>query len=439
MSEIQSDIPVRYNKEYFGYIAGFANGDIVLTRDSARALLTAGATRAELEPYLLDSLPIIPGFHLDTPPLVWLELTRKCNLNCPHCYINGGKARAHEMPSSEFHRLLDEMADMGVWAVAFTGGEPTLHPEFVDLVLHARRRNLLVGVATNGMFLSEELLDSIPREGVIISVSLDNLHIGSEHPTADFEIATRAILRSQEMGFLTNIMTNTHRENIDQLEALMNWAEKHGVSVRSVPFSPLGRGKLHAHLQNDANDVERAAHFWLRECEWEHEYHRKAGLCVGAIFNYGLSLAYMTRRCSSGRFLCYICADGTVYPCTMCAGEEILSPGTVRNRSFAEMWRSEWEIRGVSWDNFRETCEGCVVNDARYYCSARCPAMSHARNRTLFGCGASDFEKLSTIVRTAMLENSRIGQHTGQSLVSEAKPEHSGVDQHLVQIIQGLV
>jgi len=435
MNEIPADIPVRYNKEYFGYIAGFANGEIVLARESAGELFASGASRAAIEPHLLESLPLVPGFHLNTPPLVWLELTRTCNLNCPHCYINGGKARENEMPGSEFHRLLDEMADMGVWAVAFTGGEPTLHSEFVDLVLHARRRSLLVGIATNGMFLTEKLLDSIPRTGVIISVSLDNLHIGGQHPSADFQIATRAILRSQEMGFLTNIMTNTHRENIDQLGPLMDWAEDHRVSVRSVPFSPLGRGKLHSHLQNVAGDVERAAEFWLRECQWEHEYHRKAGLCVGVIFNYGLSLGYMTRRCSSGRFLCYVCADGTVYPCTMCAGEEILSPGTVRDRSFAEMWRSEWGIRSFSWDNFRETCEGCVINDARYYCSARCPAMSQARNRTLFGCGASDFEKLSTIVRTAMLENSQIGQQTGQPLVGAGKAEHAHSDPPLIHIV----
>jgi radical SAM protein with 4Fe4S-binding SPASM domain len=320
------------------------------------------------------------------------------------------------MASSEFHAIIDQMADMGVWAVAFTGGEPTLHPDFVNLVNHAHERGLLIGIATNGMFLTAKLLDALPRDGVIISVSLDDLHIMGSNPDSDFNVASRAILRSQEMGFLTNIMTNTHSKNIDRIGEIMVWAEDNGVSVRSVPFSPLGRGKEHTYLENSVDDVEKAAQFWLKECEWEHQYHRKAGLCVGVIFNYGLSLGYMTRRCSSGRFLCYICADGTVYPCTMCAGEEILSPGNVRGRSFAEMWRSEWEIRRYSWDNFKSTCEGCVINDARYYCASRCPAMSHARNAEFFGCGASDFEILSTITRTAMLEATDTGQESGKTI-----------------------
>jgi MoaA/NifB/PqqE/SkfB family radical SAM enzyme len=400
-------IPIRFNKEYFGYIAGYPQGEIVLTVPEAGPLLEKGALRSELEPFLLPTLDVREGFHLNTPPLVWLELTRRCNLTCPHCYIHGGEARENEMPSSEFYRLLDEFAEMGVWAVAFTGGEPTLHPEFGNLVRYARKKNLLVGIATNGMFLTPALPESLPRDGVIISVSLDNLHVDGNR---DFQVATKAILRSQESGFLTNIMTNSNSVNIHQLEPLMQWAESHGVSVRSVPFSPLGRGKEHRYLENSTNDVETAAKFWIRECEWEHEYHKKAGLCVGLIFNYGLTLSYMTRRCSSGRFLCYICADGTVFPCTMCAGENILSPGNLLGRPFAEFWRSEWEIRKYCWDNFKETCKDCVINDPRYYCNSRCPATSHARNNQFFGCGASPFEKLSVIVRTAMLEGTHVGE-----------------------------
>lgn len=400
-------VPVRFNKEYFGYIAGYPHGEIVLTQPSAGPLLERGATRAEIEPHLLEKLDVPQGFHLNTPALIWMELTRRCNLTCDHCFIDGGEARDNEMPASEVYRLLDDFADMGVWGVSFTGGEPTLHPEFANFVNYARRRKLLVGIATNGMFLTPQLLDSLPREGVIVSVSLDYVHIDGNH---DFEVATKAILRSQEYGFNTNIMTNTNSRNIHLLGYLMDWAESHHVSVRSVPMTPLGRGKIHRHLQNSVDDVELAAKFWVRETEWEHEYHEKVGLCVGMIFNYGITLGAMTSRCSSGRFLCYICADGTVYPCTMCAGEQILSPGNVRGKSFIDFWRSQWDIRNYSWANFRDTCNGCVLDDPKFYCSGRCPATSHARNNRFFGCGSSDFEKLSLITRSAMIEKTPAGQ-----------------------------
>lgn len=403
---------VRYNPEYFGFIVGFPDGEIVLAAPSAMTVLHSQVTKDEIAPHLLPTLEVQNGFHLSTPPLVWLELTRRCNLTCPHCYIHGGRARHDEMPASRWHAILDEMADVGVWAVAFTGGEPTLNPAFAELVRHARDRDLLVGVATHGMFLTDELLREIPREGVIISVSIDDLHIGLRGHDSPTDLGMEAILRAQSHGFLTNIMTSTHRGNVHTLSNLVEWAQRHGVSVRSVPLSPIGRGKARRDLECSVEDVERAGLFWLSECEWEHQYHREAGLCVGVIFNYGLSLAYMTRRCSSGRFLCYVAADGTVFPCTMCASENIFAAGSVRERPFAEVWHDDWEIRRYSWDNFAATCDGCPVNDPRYYCASRCPAMSHARHGTYFGCGASEFEKLSTIYRTSLLERSQTGKIT---------------------------
>jgi radical SAM protein with 4Fe4S-binding SPASM domain len=398
-------LPIRYNKEYFGYLAGWPDGHIALLQPDAEAVLARGAPYAEAEPYLLRNFEVREPFHLDTPCLIWFELTRRCNLTCEHCFINGGDARENELPASEVYRLIDEFAEMGVWGVSFTGGEPTLHPEFANFVNYAHKKRLLVGIATNGMFLTQSLLDSLPREGVIVSVSLDNLHIDGSH---DFAVTSKAILRSQASGFHTNIMTNTNSRNIQYLGEMMDWAESHGVSVRSVPMTPLGRGKLNPWLQNSTADVELAAKFWVRETEFEHKYHEEVGLCVGLIFNYGITLSYLTSRCSSGRFLCYICADGTVYPCTMCAGEEILSPGNIRDQSFPDFWRSPWGIRNYSWKNFRKTCEGCVIDDPKYFCSGRCPATSHARNKELFGCGSSPFEKLSLITRTAMLEKTAI-------------------------------
>jgi radical SAM protein with 4Fe4S-binding SPASM domain len=413
---------VRFNREYFGYLVGYPSGDIVLAAQEAGPLLERNAPLDEIQPFLLPSLEVKEGFHLHTPPLVWLEITRRCNLTCSHCYVSAGEARENEMATDEILRLIDEMSDMGVWAVAITGGEPTLHKDFVQIVQHARRRGLLVGIATNGMFLSAELLAALPRDGVIISISVDDLHIVSKKPDQEFRNVARTIKRVKAAGFHANLMTNTHRRNIGKLEDIVSWAKANGVSIRSVPFSPLGRGKTVAReLENTADDVRTAARFWLQECEWEHEFHRQTGLCVGVIFNYGLSLAYMTRRCASGRYLCYICSDGTVYPCTMCAGEEILPAGNVREAGFASLWRSPWEIRRYSWDNFAETCRDCPINSPEYYCASRCPSMSHARHGKLFSCGASEFEILSNVVRTAMLNETELGRSTGLPLRS-----HSG-------------
>lgn len=398
---------IRYNEEYFGYLVGFPDGQIIITKKSAKALLESNSNFESINQHKLEQIEIKKGFFLNTPPLIWLEITKKCNLTCPHCYIDGGIERENELTTEEILEIIDDIADMGVWAIAITGGEPTLHPDFSKIVQYARKRNLLVGVATHGLHLTDKLLSELPTDGLIISVSIDDLHLKNKGSDIEFKIATDAILRCIKYGFHTNIMTNTNKKNVDKLDNLVKWAEKNEVSVRSVPFSPIGdRAKKYASvLENTPEDAYKVAKFWFKEMKWEHEYHQKVGLCVGVIFNYGLTLAYMSQRCSSGRFLSYICSDGTVYPCTMCAGEKIFSPGNLKDIKFSQLWKQQWEIREKSWDDFKETCSSCPLNSAEYYCSARCPAMSHARHNNFSSCGASPFEKVSLVVRTSMLES----------------------------------
>src|SRR5260370_11449340 len=100
---------VRFNREEFGFIVGFPDGDIMLANPLAMRVLSSSVCRAELEPYLLETLPIHEPFHLTTPPLMWLEITRKCDLACPHCYIHGGTPRMSEMPTARWLDILAEM------------------------------------------------------------------------------------------------------------------------------------------------------------------------------------------------------------------------------------------------------------------------------------------------------------------------------------------
>ncbi|MEV7282116.1 radical SAM protein [Streptomyces sp. NPDC093111] len=80
-----------------------------------------------------------------------LEITSRCQLTCPgHCYAEAGPTLGHgPMTTADWFRILDEAAAMGTRTVQIIGGEPTLHPGFVDLVEHALRAGLRVRVYTN--------------------------------------------------------------------------------------------------------------------------------------------------------------------------------------------------------------------------------------------------------------------------------------------------
>jgi radical SAM protein with 4Fe4S-binding SPASM domain len=398
---------VRWRREVFGLLAAFPDGHVTVLDAAAQPLLEAGADYGSCSAFRLPRLEVATDFHFSAPLMAWLELTRVCNLRCPHCFVEGGVARAGELRTSRVLALLDEWARMGVFSVILTGGEPSMHPDFLDVVRHAHSLGFVVGIATNGMPITERMLSAIPRDDVIISVSIDHLHgQGARKGLSDFEFAKGKLLMMKQAGFNTSIMTTTSSQNVHQLQDIINWAVENDLSLRSVPFVEMGRGKLNGHLLNRSEDVEAAARFWMTEEEWERVRDPKLGLCAGKVFNFLLTMVYATRRCMSGRGIAYVNSNGDVYPCSTCSGNKVLCAGNVSWTEFREIWDGEWDIRAITWDTFEDTCRGCAVADRKYFCTGRCPGSSSVRHGRLDGCGSTDFQKASILRREELFKAS---------------------------------
>jgi radical SAM protein with 4Fe4S-binding SPASM domain len=139
----------------------------------------------------------------------------------------------------------------------------------------------------------------------------------------------------------------------------------------------MGRGALFRQLANTTADVDLAAEFWIAEEQWERVKDRTLGLCSGKVFNFLLTMVFATRRCMSGRGLAYVNSGGDVFPCSTCSGNNVLCAGNVMLGSFKDIWDGpDWEIRRITWDNFKDTCEGCPINEDKYFCASRCPGSS---------------------------------------------------------------
>jgi radical SAM protein with 4Fe4S-binding SPASM domain len=398
---------IRFRPEAFGYLAAFPSGKIALYDATVRSLLESGATYDQCRPHLLTRLNLPTDFHFNAPLMAWIEITRRCNLRCAHCFVEGGQRRSSEMSTDRILALLEEWAEMGVFSVVITGGEPTIHPDFVEIVQRAYNLGFTVGIATNGTTLTPKLLEKIPHDDVIISISLDEAHDqGGATGLSDFDYVTRRLLEVRDQGFNTSVMTTTTHDNVHVLERVVNWAVENDISLRSVPFVPMGRGALYRMMLNKTADVEHAARFWLAEEAWERVRDQKLGLCTGKVFNFLMTMAFSARRCMSGRGNCYVDSSGDVYPCTTCSGARVLSGGNVLFESFAELWNSDrWAIRDITWKNFENTCKGCPINEDKYFCTGRCPGSSAVHHGTLTDCGMTDFLRQSVLRREELFRD----------------------------------
>lgn len=400
---------LRYRPEEFGFLAAYPSGRVAMLTADAEPLLAAGRPYEECTPYLVRELDVPVDFRFSAPLMAWIEITRRCNLRCPHCFVEGGTARNHELSTERIMRLLDEWAEMGVFSVVITGGEPTMHHDFVAITNYAHELGFTVGIATNGIPMTARLLDRLPKDDVIISVSIDEVHGQGRNGETDFDFATRRLLEIRDRGFNASIMTTTTHENVRELAKIIGWARDNDISLRSVPFVPMGRGNLYRELLNTTADVELAARFWLAEDQWERVKDETLGLCTGKVFNFLLTMVFATRRCMSGRGICYVDSGGDVYPCTTCSGGKTMAGGNIQMSPFRAIWEDEhWEIRQITWKNFEATCDGCPINDESYFCTGRCPGSSWVHNGTHDGCGMTEFLRRSVHRREELFRETEL-------------------------------
>jgi radical SAM protein with 4Fe4S-binding SPASM domain len=92
-----------------------------------------------------------------------IEVTRRCPLNCQHCYNNlpmgDREARKRELSYAEHCRLIDEIAAAGCLWLLFTGGEIFARRDFLDIYTYAKRRGLIITLFTNGTLITPEIAD----------------------------------------------------------------------------------------------------------------------------------------------------------------------------------------------------------------------------------------------------------------------------------------
>jgi len=88
--------------------------------------------------------------------IVW-NYTRQCNLKCEHCYENANKKPdIDELSTTEAKMAIDQFAEAGVVAIAFSGGEPLMRKDFYEVSKYAYEREFYISIATNGTLIDYE-------------------------------------------------------------------------------------------------------------------------------------------------------------------------------------------------------------------------------------------------------------------------------------------
>lgn len=162
-----------------------------------------------------------------------IELTERCNNRCIHCYINQPEydlnRKVCEMSTCHIKAILEQAVDLGYLSVRFTGGEPLLREDFVDLYIFARRIGLKVLIFTNARLVNADLCRLFTRitPGKPIQVSFYGMSSRSYDAVAgvsgafDDFFKGYNLLREYNIPFFVKMgILPQNRHEINEFEAL---------------------------------------------------------------------------------------------------------------------------------------------------------------------------------------------------------------------------
>jgi radical SAM protein with 4Fe4S-binding SPASM domain len=182
-----------------------------------------------------------------SPVIIW-NVCGHCNMTCPHCYAVATKDPSpRDLTTEEALRLIDDMAEAGIKIVIFSGGEPLLRHDLLELIQHAKNRGLYPQLSTNGTYITDTVAAELADAGVgYVGISIDGLpSFNDEYRGMEggHDLALRGLQNAKAAGMKTGLRITLTARNADHLDPMLKAARE--VSANRFYVSHLlysGRG-----------------------------------------------------------------------------------------------------------------------------------------------------------------------------------------------------
>ena len=337
-------------------------------------------------------------------------ITGKCNLNCRHCFMAADNAPLMtEFTWEQCLNLLDEVEKCGIQTITLTGGEPMLHPNFMDIVRECCKRRITISdITTNGSFITDKILDEFISLNCypLFKVSFDGLtHHDWMRGASGIEEKTLAAIRLlHDKGFLVRIQMNLHKGNLDTVLQTLTMFDQMGIEelrlirTTEAPRWAQNGGDLCLDLEDYYNialsktlyylstkpqmsiDIWQFLQFWPRRKTYhlrpveggEHKYRDSFPVCKG------------------NRGMVSITAGGDIVPCNQVSGKlqkDGISLGNIHTTPLQQLLSDSDYLDNVTYTvgKLRKHNLQCQACDYWKLCMGGCRACAYALTDNLMG------------------------------------------------------
>lgn len=290
---------------------------------------------------------------------LFLEITRKCNLNCRHCGSDcKSEVAEKELTTESWLRLLDDISESfnPLPTIVLTGGEAILHKDFYRIVDKINSLNLRWGLVSNGYCLSKAQVEKLEEKNIYsLTVSLDGMEINHNwlrKKKDSFDKTFRALhYISKSKIPIKDVVTCVNPLNLNELDRISDLLLKMRIfSWRLFRIFPAGRAKENRELQMTTFETRKMID-WIK-INKKNLYKKGLDLslsCEGWLpFKEDKTLRNQPFFCRAGVNIASILCDGTVTGCSN--NHSRFYEGNVLDHRFSYLWKHEFKkFRNREW------------------------------------------------------------------------------------------
>jgi MoaA/NifB/PqqE/SkfB family radical SAM enzyme len=264
---------------------------------------------------------------------IFVHVTKACNQCCEYCYFSARDPLPDELSRDEYRQLWPQIVTSQPDKIVFTGGEPLMREDMLDLISDAKNANhdhrVLLCLNSNGRLLSAKLVNHLVGLIDEVRISIDALAVRNDSLRGQnsFENSLRAMEHCRDAGINLIVFVTVTRRSLPDLEALISFLIQRGfISIHLTPFRPIGRGANHNDWRVTEREIDTAIECALRHFGRANSTPQEPELLATQI------------TCGVGRYL-NIMPNGDIFPCHVLTGPEFKC-GNVRKESLNDICRT---------------------------------------------------------------------------------------------------